>query len=135
MPAELPQAAFPYGDLVTTNKARSRSDMEYQLLDSGFFNGDRYFDIFVEYAKQTPEDILIQITVCNRGPEPPQDEIVLHFDSLVLPHRRRCHKLTDDLPDCVRHQFLPRFCATENGGAGWALTQRIQCRATIALWQ
>ena len=65
-----PQAAFPYDDLVTTNKARSRKDMEYELLDTGVFDGDRYFDVFVEYAKQTPEDILIQITVCNRGPEP-----------------------------------------------------------------
>ena len=44
--------------------------MEYELLDTGVFDGDRYFDVFVEYAKQTPEDILIQITVCNRGPEP-----------------------------------------------------------------
>ena len=65
-----PQAAFPYGDLVETNKRRSRGDMEYELLDTGVFNGDRYFDVFVEYAKQTPEDILIQISVCNRGPEP-----------------------------------------------------------------
>ena len=44
--------------------------MEYELLDTGIFNSDRYFDVFVEYAKQTPEDILIQISVCNRGPEP-----------------------------------------------------------------
>ena len=65
-----PQAAFPYDDLVATNKARSRSDMEYELLNTGVFNDDRYFDVFVEYAKQTPEDILIQISVCNRGPEP-----------------------------------------------------------------
>jgi len=65
-----PQAAFPYDHLVATNKARSRSDMEYELLDTGVFNDDRYSDVFVEYAKQTPEDILIQISVCNRGPEP-----------------------------------------------------------------
>ena len=65
-----PQAAFPYDDLVATNKARSRSDMEYELLNTGVFNDDRYFDVFVEYAKQTPEDILIQISVYNRGPEP-----------------------------------------------------------------
>jgi len=64
-----PQAAFPYGDLVATSKGRNRGDMEYELLDTGVFNGDRYFDVFVEYAKQTPEDILIQISVCNRGPE------------------------------------------------------------------
>ena len=65
-----PQAAFPYDDLVATNKRRTRGDMEYELLDTGIFAGDRYFDVFVEYAKQTPEDILIQISVCNRGPEP-----------------------------------------------------------------
>jgi len=65
-----PQPAFPYEDLVATSKRRNRGDMEYELLDTGIFNSDRYFDVFVEYAKQTPEDILIQISVCNRGPEP-----------------------------------------------------------------
>ena len=65
-----PQAAYPYEDLVSTSKRRNRGDMEYELLDTGIFNSDRYFDVFVEYAKQTPEDILIQISVSNRGPEP-----------------------------------------------------------------
>ena len=65
-----PQAAFPYVDLIETNKRRNRGDMEYELLDTGVFNEDRYFDVFVEYAKQSPEDILIQISVANRGPEP-----------------------------------------------------------------
>ena len=64
-----PQAAFPYNDLIETNKRRNRGDMEYELLDTGIFNGDRYFDVFVEYAKESPEDILIQITVANRGPQ------------------------------------------------------------------
>jgi len=64
-----PQAAFPYLDLVTTSKRRSRSEMEYELLDTGIFDGDRYFDVFVEYAKQTPEDILIEISASNRGPD------------------------------------------------------------------
>ena len=64
-----PQAAFPYDDLVQTNKLRNRSEMEYELLDTGVFDGDRYFDVFVEYVKNTPEDILIQISVCNRGPD------------------------------------------------------------------
>ncbi len=64
-----PHAAFPYGDLIETNRQRNRSDMEYELLDTGIFDSDRYFDVFVEYAKNTPEDILIQISVCNRGPE------------------------------------------------------------------
>ncbi len=65
-----PQAAYPYVDLIETNKRRNRGDMEYELLDTGVFNEDRYFDVFVEYAKESPEDILIQISVVNRGPEP-----------------------------------------------------------------
>ena len=65
-----PQAAFPYNDLIQTNRRRNRGDMEYELLDTGVFNEDRYFDVFVEYAKQSPEDLLIQITAVNRGPEP-----------------------------------------------------------------
>jgi hypothetical protein len=64
-----PQAAFPYLDLVTTNASRSRRDMEYELLDTGVFDGDRYFDVVVEYAKAAPEDLLVSITVHNRGPE------------------------------------------------------------------
>jgi len=62
-----PQAAFPYADLVNTNRGRSKLDMEYELLDTGVFNDDRYFDVFVEYAKESPDDMLIQISVCNRG--------------------------------------------------------------------
>jgi hypothetical protein len=65
-----PQAAYPYADLVQTNGRRSRHEVEYELLDTGVFDGDRYFDVFVEYAKASPEDILIEITVENRGPEP-----------------------------------------------------------------
>ena len=64
-----PQAAFPYGDLIETNKRRNYNDMEYELLDTGIFSEDRYFDVFVEYAKESAEDILIRITVSNRGPE------------------------------------------------------------------
>jgi hypothetical protein len=64
-----PQAAFPYIDLIETNKRRDRSEMEYELLDTGVFNGDRYFDVFVEYAKQDPENVFIRIRVVNRGPE------------------------------------------------------------------
>jgi Mannosylglycerate hydrolase MGH1-like glycoside hydrolase domain len=64
-----PQAAFPYADLVNTNRARTRNDFEYELLDTGVFNADRYFDVFVEYAKDGPEDILVRISVANRGPD------------------------------------------------------------------
>jgi hypothetical protein len=64
-----PQAEFPYRDLVETNRGRSREEFEYELLDTGVFDADRYFDVFVEYAKSDPEDILIRISVHNRGPE------------------------------------------------------------------
>jgi len=64
-----PQAAYPYNNLVETNRRRGRQDFEYELIDTGVFDQDRYFDVFVEYAKASPEDILIQITIHNRGPE------------------------------------------------------------------
>jgi hypothetical protein len=65
-----PQHAFPYTQLVTENRRRSRQEFEFELLDTGIFNHDRYFDIFIEYAKVSPEEILIQIKVINRGPDP-----------------------------------------------------------------
>ena len=65
-----PQSAYPYDELVAANRGRSRQELEYELLDTGVFDHDRYFDVFVEYAKASPEDVLIRITVCNRGPEP-----------------------------------------------------------------
>src|SRR5262252_2177445 len=64
-----PQAAYPYDALVETNRHRTRLEFEYELIDTGVFDEDRYFDVFVEYAKATPEDVLIQIIVCNRGRE------------------------------------------------------------------
>jgi hypothetical protein len=64
-----PQAAYPYADLVAASRHRSRQELEYELLDTGVFNDDRYFDVFVEYAKVAPEDLLIKISVSNRGPE------------------------------------------------------------------
>jgi hypothetical protein len=71
-----PQGAFPYDELVATNQKRTRHDFEYELLDTGIFDDDRYFDVFVEYAKHTPDDILIKITVWNRGPEPASLQIL-----------------------------------------------------------
>jgi mannosylglycerate hydrolase MGH1-like protein len=64
-----PQAAFPYEDLVKTNARRTRHEFEYELIDTGAFDGDRYFDVFVEYAKSSPEECFIRLTVENRGPE------------------------------------------------------------------
>lgn len=64
-----PQAAYPYNDLVTTNRGRGKHDPEYELLDTGVFDDNRYFDVFVEYAKASPDDTLVRITAFNRGPD------------------------------------------------------------------
>src|SRR6516162_875879 len=64
-----PQTEFPYHQLVEENRRRGRNQPEFELLDTGVFNENRYFDVFVEYAKVDTEDILIKITVANRGPE------------------------------------------------------------------
>jgi hypothetical protein len=64
-----PQAAFPYTDLASENRRRGYTDFEYELLDTGVFDDNRYFDVFIEYAKADPDDILAQITVVNRGPQ------------------------------------------------------------------
>src|SRR5574340_558438 len=64
-----PQAEFPYSRLLEENRRRGRGAPEFELLDTGVFNQDRYFDIFVEYAKAGPEDILVRMTAVNRGPE------------------------------------------------------------------
>ena len=64
-----PQAEFPYQRLIEANHRRGKSDPEFELADTGVFDGSRYFDVFAEYAKNSPDDILIRLTVTNRGPE------------------------------------------------------------------
>ena len=64
-----PQREFPYGDLVETNGRRTRDEFEYELIDTGTFEDNRYFDVFLEYAKAGPDDILIRVSVHNRGPD------------------------------------------------------------------
>ena len=76
-----PLAEFPYDDLVATNRARGRLEMEYELIDTGVFDDDRYVDVDVEYAKAAPDDIHVRITVANRSAEPatrppPADAVV-----------------------------------------------------------
>ncbi|MDR3457222.1 MAG: glucosidase [Verrucomicrobiae bacterium] len=73
-----PQREFPYAQLVAANAKRGRNETEFEILDTGIFDDDRYFDVFVEYAKSSPDDILMRVTVHNRGPE----AAVIH----VLPH-------------------------------------------------
>src|SRR6201999_2520674 len=65
-----PQAAFPYDELIAKNAAAGVDKPEYELLDTGVFRENRYFDVTVEYAKASAEDILIRLTVVNRGPDP-----------------------------------------------------------------
>jgi hypothetical protein len=104
-----PQAAFPYANLVETSRHRSRNEFEYELLDTGVFDQQRYFDVFVEYAKESPEDLLIQISVHNRGPEPATLQVLptLWFRNMWSWHG------TSGKPHLVQSP-----CAT-----GWSLVQ------------
>ena len=74
-----PQGAFPYADLVQVNAARSRQELEYELIDTGVFDADRYFDVVVEYAKAAPEEILIRIGITNRGAEAAELRVLPHL--------------------------------------------------------
>jgi hypothetical protein len=91
-----PQAEYPYPQIIEANRTRDKQAAEYELLDTGIFDADKYFDIFVEYAKAEPEDILIQITVCNQGPEPAE----IHSEANRRPNRRKY--FITRLPDRVR---------------------------------
>ena len=64
-----PHSPYPYTELVETNKRRSKDELEFELMDTGVFDDDRYYDVFVEYAKTDPDDILIRISAFNRGPD------------------------------------------------------------------
>ena len=64
-----PQRAYPYNDLIAGNRRRSRLEPEYELIETGVFEDNRYFDVYVEYAKSAPEDVLVKISIANRGPE------------------------------------------------------------------
>ncbi len=71
-----PQTAYPYEDLISINGRRSRNEYEYELIDTGAFAEDRYFDVSVEYAKNSPDDILITIEITNRGPDPASIDVL-----------------------------------------------------------
>ncbi len=71
-----PQAAFPYDRLVAENRRRGFGEPEYELIDTGVFDEDRYFDVFVEYAKNDPDDAVMRVTVANRGPDPATIDVV-----------------------------------------------------------
>jgi len=120
-----PQAPFPYTDLVAVNGMRDRSQPEYELLDTGIFDGDRYFDIVVEYAKAAPEDVLMQVTAYNRGP----DDAELH----VLPTLWFRHTWSwageDEQPVLRVVDEVTGVCAVRADhrelGARWCYTDRV----------
>ena len=120
-----PQAAFPYDNLLAENRRRTREDFEYELMDTGVFDENRYWDVLVDFAKADPEDVLIRITATNRGPEP----AVLHLvpqlwfrntwfsdadaprPSLEAGHHNRCAVVA------ARHEKLgERFLYCEGAG-------------------
>jgi mannosylglycerate hydrolase MGH1-like protein len=74
-----PQSEFPYDELISENKRRGGEGLEYELMDTGVFDTNRYFDVFVEYAKASPEDICIKIEAFNRGPNPAPLHIIPHL--------------------------------------------------------
>ncbi len=115
-----PQGAFPYDDLVATNARRGRADLEYELLDTGLFEEDRYFDVFVEYAKESPTDILIRISVCNRGPDSAS------VDVLPTLWFRNVWSWSADSPrpllrECTTDSGLGAVAASEAGGGDYVL--------------
>ena len=137
-----PQTEFPYRDLVETNRRRSREEFEYELIDTGVFDDNRYFDVFVEYAKESPEDILIRVTVHNRGPEAARLELLptLWFrntwswgksvaeagaarrgrrDRRLAPRARRLHALVRRQPRAPLHR-------ERDNASAWAATDAVR---------
>ncbi|HKS94541.1 MAG TPA: glucosidase, partial [Terriglobia bacterium] len=109
-----PQAEFPYARLVEENRFRGRAAPEFELMDTGVFDEDRYFDIFVEYAKATPEDILIRITAWNRGPEEAR--------LTVLPTLWLRNNWSWGRPDLTGRTEPPRKLARADAPGGVAVT-------------
>ena len=130
-----PQRAYPYLDLVTTNRQRSRGEFEYELVDTGVFEGQRYFDVFVEYAKGAPEDLFVRITVVNRGP----DRATLHLLPTLLfrntwdaddgtsqaprPHLARAGRPAGTSAVCASHPELGRRWLYVEGDAPLYFTE------------
>jgi hypothetical protein len=99
-----PQAAFPYSQLLEESRRRDREHTEFELLDTGLFDDDRYFDVFVEYAKGAPDEILMQITAHNRGPDPAR---------LVLLPQLCCRNIWSWKPGVAKPTLLGRPGAVE----------------------
>lgn len=116
-----PHSAYPYAWLVEENKKRGKQDPEFELLDTGIFNNDEYFDVFIEYAKNTPDDILVQYTVFNRS----KKAAPLHLLPQLWFRNTWNFEPTSDKPVITRegsnslklhaHEIGTRYCYAENG--------------------
>jgi hypothetical protein len=107
-----PQSAYPYDHIVSTNRGRGKGEPEYELIDTGVFDEDRYFDVVVEYAKAAPEDILVRITAHNRGPDP----ATLHLLPTVW--FRNTWSWGDDVARPVLRQSAPGVIAISHPEVG-----------------
>ena len=103
-----PQAAFPYQQLIDENHRRGLNDPEFELIDTGIFADDRYFDVFVEYAKADADDVLMRITVHNRGAEAASLAAACRRSGFAIPgvgdaipQSRRCRRKSDPLTGSV----------------------------------
>jgi hypothetical protein len=117
-------AAFPYEQLVSENRGRGRASREYELLDTGVFADSRYFDIAVEYAKATAEDIHIRVTVTNRGPEPAELHVlptVWFRNTWSWGHpgveKPSLHAISEDTIQLDEPQYGTRYLRAESAGA------------------
>ena len=124
-----PQRAYPYDDLVETNRRRGRRDPEYELLDTSVFDEDRYFDVFVTYTKASPTDLLIEIEVANRGPEAAEIDLLptLWFRHVWSEERSRPTLQSDDDPSSptiiARHERLGEYRLVVDGPATLLFTE------------
>ncbi len=127
-----PQAAFPYGELVAENARRGGGDAEYELLDTGVFDGDRFFDVVVEYAKAAPDEVLMRIRATNVGPDPAPLHVMptalfrntWSWDPLATEERPSLrldgHEVVADHPTLGRHRLAARADGAE---VRWLFTE------------
>jgi len=105
-----PQQVYPYADLINQNKKRNKNEFEYELLDTDTFKDDQYFDVYVEYAKKSPEDLLIQITAFNRSNQPAPLSIL---PTLWFRNSWGGHKTPTERPTLKKVEAMPNVAAVE----------------------